>query len=312
MTGWPPQVAILMATFNGAEFLPQQLDSIAAQTHENWRLWVSDDGSADATLDILRRYQQAWSPDKLGLLAGPRRGRHSANFLSLAAQPDISADYYAWSDQDDVWLPLKLSRALERLAPLKAELPALYCSRTIWIDQEDRDIGLSPLMNNHPPSFANALVQCLAGGHTMVFNQAARSLIIACPDRSVASHDWWTYQLVTGSGGRVFYDPEPMVKYRQHKANISGKNRGLAARSSRFKRLLAGALKEYIGLSLEALKGQASSLTPENRAKLQILADLHAQSNPIKRLRLFQEGGFHRQHRAEQMALVLAAFLGRI
>ena len=311
MTGATPQVAVLMGTYNGAEFLPKQLDSIAAQTYGNWRLWVSDDGSTDATIDILRRYQQTWGSDKLRLLTGPSRG-FQANFLSLAAQTDISADYYAWSDQDDVWLPHKLTRAVEQLLSLGPELPTLYCGRTIWIDHEGREIGLSPLMSHRPPSFANALVQCLAGGNTMVFNQAARKLVAARPGLPVVTHDWWAYQIVTGGGGRVIYDPEPMVRYRQHQANLVGKNRGWSARQSRFRKLFAGVLKEYTKLNLEALKQEALKLTAESRARLQSLAELHGQPNPIKRLRLFLAGGFHRQHRAEQLALGLAAFLGQL
>ena len=124
MTGVPPLVAILMAVYNGAEFLPEQLNSLASQTYENWRLWVSDDGSADSTLDILHRYQESWGAEKLRLLAGPRRG-FQANFLKLTAQRDITADYYAWSDQDDVWLPEKLARALECLKPLAPERPVI-------------------------------------------------------------------------------------------------------------------------------------------------------------------------------------------
>ena len=115
-----PQIAVLMGTYNGAEFLPEQLASLAAQTHTNWRLWVSDDGSSDATPGILRRYQEAWGENKLSILAGPRRG-FQANFLELTAQPEISADYYAWADQDDVWLPEKLARALECLQPFGSE-----------------------------------------------------------------------------------------------------------------------------------------------------------------------------------------------
>jgi glycosyltransferase involved in cell wall biosynthesis len=309
MTVAPPHVAVLMATYNGAEFLPQQLDSLAAQTHENWRLWVSDDGSTDATFDILRQYQEAWGQDKLRLLAGPGRG-FQANFLTLTARPDLSADYYAWSDQDDVWMPEKLSRALERLGPLGSERPALYCGRTIYIDREGREIGRSALMNNRPPSFANALVQCIGGANTMVFNRAARSLIAARPDLTVATHDWWVYQLVCGSGGEVIYAPEPLVRYRQHRLNIVGRNRGLAARWSRVKKLFAGALKQYIELNLEALNKVASSFTPENRKRLQLLTELHCSANPLKRLRLFLAGGFHRQLWAEQLALSLAALAG--
>ena len=300
-----------MGTYNGAEFLPQQLDSLAAQTHKNWRLWVSDDGSADATHDILRRCQEAWGEDKLCLLAGPGRG-FPANFLALAARPDISADYYAWSDQDDVWLPSKLARALVHLAPYGPSRPVLYCGRTILTDREGRDRGFSPLMTRRPPGFANALVQSLAGGNTMVFNQAARELIAAQPDLSVVTHDWWAYQVVSGCGGMVLYDPEPLVRYRQHGGNLIGQNRGFIARWSRLKKLFAGVFKRYMALNLKALNQVTPCLTPDSQAQVRTLAELHGSANPLKRLRLFLAGGFHRQFRAEQLALGLAAFAGRV
>jgi len=304
-------VAVLMATCNGAEFLPQQLDSLAAQTYENWRLWVSDDGSTDATFDLLRGFQEAWGEDRLRIGRGPGRG-FQANFLTLTARPDISADYYAWSDQDDVWRPEKLARALECLSPLGAERPALYGGRSIYIDRQGREIGRSALMNNRPPTFANALAQCICGANTMVFNQAARALIAAGAGLEVVTPDWWAYQLVSGCGGRVFYDPEPLVGYRQHGGNLVGKNRGLAARWSRFKRLFAGTLKRYVEINLKALNQVASRLTPDSLRRLQILAVLHRSANPLERLRLFWAGGFHRQSRAEQLALGLAAFAGLV
>jgi hypothetical protein len=102
------------------------------------------------------------------------------------------------------------------------------------------------------------------------------------------------------------------VRYRQHGLNIVGKNRGLAARWSRLKRLLAGDLKRYIEINLKALNQMASSLTPESRYRLQILAELHRSANPIKRLHLFLAGGFHRQFWTEQLALGAAALAGRV
>jgi len=309
MTAADPLVAVLMATYNGAEFLPQQLDSLASQTHANWRLRVSDDGSRDATLDILRRYQKAWGPEKLGLVNGPQNG-FQGNFMALTARAPQEADYCAWSDQDDVWLPEKLSRALYCLAPHGQASPALYCGRTLLTDSRGRAYGLSPLMTRRPPTFANALMQSLAGGNTMVFNRAARELIAG--GISPVSHDWWAYQMVSGCGGLVFYDPEPMVRYRQHGANIHGRNIGLAARFLRLKRLFAGVFKRYMDLNLETLSLTASSLTLEARGQVENLAELRRSANPLKRLGLFLSGGFHRQSRAEQLALGLAVFLGRV
>lgn len=103
-------VAILMATRNGAEFLRAQLDSLAAQDHDDWSLWIGDDGSTDATRAIVEAFAHSHPQRTVSLRDGPRRGS-MANFLSLLCAPDIRADFFALADQDDVWLPVRLSRA---------------------------------------------------------------------------------------------------------------------------------------------------------------------------------------------------------
>src|ERR1700693_1620273 len=105
-----PEIAILLATFCGERFLHLQLASFERQAVRNWRLYASDDGSTDDTLAILRRFQQKLGPEKVDVRTGPGRG-YIANFLSLIADESIKADYYALSDQDDLWKPQKLTRA---------------------------------------------------------------------------------------------------------------------------------------------------------------------------------------------------------
>jgi glycosyltransferase involved in cell wall biosynthesis len=311
MTAVNSQVAVLMGANNGAEFLPEQLDSLAAQTHENWRLWVSDGGSADATIDILRRYQEVWGEDRLRICRGPERG-FQHNFLSLTARRDLEADYFAWSDQDDIWLPEKLAHSLICLAPYGQGRPALYCGRTILTDSQGRDYGLSPLLNRRLPSFFNALLQNIGGGNTMVFNRPAQSLIVADYPFDLVSHDWWAYQVVSGCGGVVLYDPKPLVRYRQHVKNLIGSNRGWRNRRDRLKRVLTGDWRRIIGLQLEILQKVAGSLTPENRRCLETLVELRRLKNPFQRLRCFLNGGFYRQNRLEQSAAYMAVLLGKI
>ena len=171
-----PLVAILLCTYNGARFLAEQLDSLEAQTHQNWVVIASDDGSSDQTLEILRQYQTKWSSGKLTIRSGSQKG-FCQNFLSLACDPEIKADYYAFCDQDDVWLPGKLEAALANIiANQSDDVPYLYCGRTKYVTENLKPCGMSPLFV-FPPSFRNALVQSIAGGNTMVFNLAAKNLI---------------------------------------------------------------------------------------------------------------------------------------
>lgn len=209
------KVAILLCTYHGQHYLAEQLDSFAAQSHTNWEVWASDDGSADDTHEILESYRQKWSDDRLSIHSGPAEG-FAANFIALTCKDSIEADYYAYSDQDDIWEPDKLARAVEWLKTVPEHIPALYCSRTRLVDASNSEIGDSPLFTK-PPSFANALMQNIGGGNTMVFNNAARNLLReAGKTRPVITHDWWAYMVVTGCGGRIFYDEEPTLRYRQH------------------------------------------------------------------------------------------------
>jgi glycosyltransferase involved in cell wall biosynthesis len=308
----PPQshIAILLCTHNGQEFLDQQLDSIARQTHRNWRLWASDDASADATKAILDTFQSAHGPDRVSILQGPGAGS-SANFLSLACNDRIHADYFAYADQDDVWLEDKLSRAVAWLAAQPVTTPALYCSRTQLIDHAGQDLGISRLFTK-PPSFRNALVQNIGGGNTMVFNRAACDVLRAAgPHVEVVVHDWWTYMTVTGCGGEVFNDPQPTLKYRQHGANQIGSNLGLSARIIRASQLLEGRFRGWTDINLRALTAIQARLTPENRSVLQAFAEARAKPL-IPRLIGLARSGITRQTFTDNVGLYLAAALNRL
>lgn len=117
-TGRPPPVVILLATYQGERFLATQLDSILAQSCRDWRLVVSDDGSTDATREILRRFAAAHPDRDIELRDGPRQGA-TRNFLSLldAAVPEEAV---AWCDQDDLWLPDRLARGLTAITAARA------------------------------------------------------------------------------------------------------------------------------------------------------------------------------------------------
>lgn len=304
------RVAILLCTMNGRSFLGEQLDSIASQTMTNWQLWASDDGSQDGTLAILEQYRSTWGTERFFFQAGPGRG-FAANFLSLTCRADLTADYYAFADQDDVWEKEKLQRAVEWLETVPQTEPALYCSRTRLIDKAGLETGLSPLFAR-PPSFPNALVQSLSGGNTMVFNHAARLLLQkAGADIEVVTHDWWLYLLVSGCGGRVFYDPSPMVRYRQHDMNQVGANTGWLARLLRLRLLVNGRFKEWHAINLQALHEVEPMLTPENRAILKGWAKSRQQSL-LPRLLGLRRSGIYRQTVAGNLGLLAAVLCRRM
>lgn len=302
-------VGILLCTFNGERYLREQLDSFMAQTHEDWRLFVSDDGSTDSTLGILEAYQRVLG-DRLTVMQGPRKG-FGQNFLSLIRNTAVTADTYAFSDQDDIWLPNKLERSIASLARLRTRGPQLYCSRTRLIDNDGAVTGQTPLFSKRP-SFRNALVQSLAGANTMLINEAARQLLSRTPeDVSVVAHDWLAYILVTGCGGEVVYDPIPSVLYRQHAGNLIGANSGLRSRFNRVSKMLGGRFKLWNEKNLRILNSYQTDLTLENRLTLGYFIQMR-EAGVFRRLRALRCTGFYRQTLAGTVSLYVAVALHQV
>lgn len=304
-------VAILLCTHDGARFLPEQLTSIAAQSHGNWRLIVSDDGSRDATCEIIEGFAATQlDHSRIELRNGPARGP-TANFLSLATDPTIDADCFGYCDQDDIWARDKLARAVRWLQQVPSNVPGLYCSRTRLVTTEGRPYGYSPSFSL-APSFRNAVVQNLGGGNTMVFNRAARDLLVRAAGLEVVAHDWWTYMLVTGAGGKVFYDPEPSLDYRQHGQNQVGANSGLIPSLKRVLMVANGRFSRWNNINTDALVRCAHLLTPGNRDVLSSFLEARAGSTGLRRLSPLMRAGIYRQTKRGQAALMVAAVLGRL
>lgn len=304
------KVAILLCTYNGQKYLKQQLESILSQSYPHWDLHVSDDGSMDETLSILQYYQNQCKNNKFYIYKGPSKG-FARNFLYLNNNENIHADYFAFSDQDDIWEFDKLERAVNWLNTISKKNPALYCSRTQLIDKNNKHICFSPYYTK-PPSFANALVQNIAGGNTMVFNFATRELVCAAgEDVNVCFHDWFVYQVITGCGGVVFYDKYPSVRYRQHSHNLTGAGYTWSARLLRIGMMLQGYFKVRNDNNINALYSIQHKLKPNNRM---ILDQFNAarQQGLISRMIGIKKSGIHRQTFLGNLGIAVAVLLKRI
>lgn len=303
-----PRVTILMACHQGAAHLPHQLDSIAAQRGVDWHLVASDDGSDDATPQLLERFR-ARNPDRVTLRRGPGRGA-SAHFLALMCAPDLPPGTLeapvALADQDDAWYPTKLKQALTRLETVEG--PAVYSARSRHVTREGRPLGLS---RRHPglPSFGNALVENRISGHAAVLNAEALALVRRVGPVTVPFHDWWLYLLMTGCGAQVICDASVVLDYRQHGGNLLGAPRGVMARLARLARVLGPEGPRLRAANRAALTHAAPWLTPQARA---LLADLDTApgAGPARAARMMRLG-LTRHHAAANAATWLAATLGR-
>lgn len=305
----PGRFAILMATYDGARFLDEQLRSIEAQDIQRIDVIVSDDGSTDSTGALLAAWARRWRKGRFEVVSGPRRG-FAENFRTLLLRDISDVDYIAFSDQDDIWRPEKLSSAASALGAF-AGRPALFCSRTELIDIGGDSVGLSPDFRRSP-SFENALVQSLAGANTMVLNRAAYILMREAAGRSAfVSHDWFCYLMVTGAGGDVVFSHAPLVRYRQHEGNLVGANRGWRARLERLGAAMGGRFARWNDANLEMLGSCRDLLSGSARERLD--AFIAARRGwPLGRLLRLWRSGVYRQTLFGQASLWLAALLGKL
>lgn len=307
MTDLPPKIVILLATMNGEQFLPMQLESFRAQSYPKWDLLVSDDGSSDRTRQIVHDFAGTVA-QAVVVRDGPRTGFWQ-NFLALVRADVADGDFFAYSDQDDIWHPEKLARALAAMSSVPPDRPALYFSRTELIEQDGTPCGLSPLFAR-PPGFRNALVQNIGGGNTMMFNRAARDLLRRAPvDLRIVSHDWWTYQLVSGAGGWTHYDPWPSVKYRQHGRNLVGANAGLRARLVRLKEFSGGRFRDWNDTNIAALTRCRSLLSEDNARVLDLFAQAR-EASWFSRAALLRRAEVYRQSTLDNAGMLIGLYLG--
>jgi glycosyltransferase involved in cell wall biosynthesis len=224
-----PKVAIVLATFNGGQFLIDQLQSLSEQSFAGWQLWVRDDGSADATCDILRRAVDDDSrihivEDNLGRLG---TARSFGELLRRVSK--VGVDYVFLCDQDDVWRPDKVARQLNALRAAETDVgcdqPVLVHSDLAIVDAELRPVA--PSFASHlrlrPEStepLRTLLVQNFVTGSTIAINRPLLELALPFPD-DVILHDWWL-GLLAASAGELRYLAESLVMYRQHLSNQVG------------------------------------------------------------------------------------------
>lgn len=297
-------VEVLLSTYDGSRWLTEQLDSLLAQRDVAVRISARDDGSTDATPHLLRQY--ASRHPNVRWRAGPNVGP-AASFLELLQDCSPDVDLVAFSDQDDVWEPDHLARAAASLRGGEGE-PRMWCSDVLVCDGD-----LNPVRRHAAVrrgcSWANALVENVATGSTIVLDRAAVRRLTASIPSSPVMHDAWCY-LVVAATGTVLYDPTPSVRYRQHGANALGLADG------RVGTVLARLRRARSGPHVGAWTRQARDL---ERGYADVLpADVLREvrrftaTAPRARLTYALTGRAHRQRRVESLAARGLHVLGRL
>lgn len=213
-------VNILLATYNGEQFLRQQVDSIQAQTVTDWNLLIRDDGSSDGTRQVIQELVAAdsrirWiNPDEMTNLGVIK------SFYTLLKHE--SADYYFFSDQDDVWLPNKLEVTLARAQQEPADQPLLVYTDLKVVDENLNVLHESMIatQSHHANTeLHQELTENTVTGGTMMINRALADLWQTTDN--LLMHDWYL-ALVAAALGKLVYIDQPTQLYRQHSNNVLG------------------------------------------------------------------------------------------
>lgn len=219
-----PRIDVLLATYNGEGFLQAQLESILSQDYPDFRILAHDDGSTDGTVALLRRAAER-HPDRVILLEDGVALRSAChNFFHLLARSD--ADLVTFSDQDDVWLPGRLSHLAEALRGQIDRPAGAYCDLRVV---DDNLTPLAPsawVMQGTPPWAANSIPDLAPGncvtGCAFMLNAVARARILARPRDQAVMHDHFAALAILVDGGVLIPVPEALVLYRQHSRNQIG------------------------------------------------------------------------------------------
>ena len=285
-------VAILLATYNGEKYLRPLLDSLFAQTEQDWQLIVSDDGSRDSTRAILREYAERY-PQKLRILEHAQpTGSSKDNFLYLTRHAG-EYEYVMYCDQDDVWKPDKISHTLQTMRGTEAADRGVPC--LVHTDLAVVDADLRPLKDSFIASsfldpkrdrLCQLVIQNVVTGCTVMINHALWELAMLPADPAkIVMHDMWL-ALLAAARGRIGFLPEATILYRQHGNNVVGAK---DVRSLGYIATFAGRLKQN-SASLRRCEAQAGelrrvlgdSLTEEQRNTLEEYAHIR-QKNKIAR-----------------------------
>ncbi|BCP61704.1 glycosyltransferase family 2 protein [Streptococcus suis] len=214
------KVNILMSTYNGQQFLAEQIRSIQEQSYADWTLFIRDDGSSDNTKEILKDFERQDSrihiidsdkSDNLGVIK---------SFHKLVNHD--RADFYFFSDQDDVWLPNKLELSLKEAQNYPADLP-LMVYMDLKVVNQDLEIMTESMVKSQSHHANTELVQELTentvtGGVAMI-NHTLAEMWQETDD--ILMHDWYLALLASAFGNLVFID-QPGELYRQHSDNVLG------------------------------------------------------------------------------------------
>ena len=278
------KIRVLMSTYNGERYLKEQIDSVLCQDGVEVSLYIRDDGSRDATLQILNEYEKRHKNVKV--FHEKNIGCANSFFRLMGLGYDDTINYYAFCDQDDVWEKSKLKEAVSVLSGYEKNKMNMYCSN-LWVTDET----LTPIRKMYPtatyPDKVGAMIENIATGCTVVVNKAVLSFLQnkTVPQNPIM-HDWWIYK-ICAFFGNVYFDEIPHICYRQHERNVLGaKQKGFLKKTGNFihSSLEHEGSRYRSESAIEFLRTYGDMLSADDVMLIRILSEYN--NSFMKRLRL--------------------------
>jgi len=236
-----PSIAVLLAAYNGEKYITEQLDSILNQENVQLTIFISVDKCSDSTLCIVNNYLDEYPKHIKVLPYGKQYGSAGKNFTRLMCEVDFALyDCISFSDQDDIWLPNKLDRAVDQL--LRNDAAAYSSNVTCFWESGKNEL----LKKCYDQTEFDYLFESPGPGCTFLLTCNLAQLMQThlrgklTQDKTFWMHDWYCYSFTRFHGYKWFIDPSPMMLYRQHELNTVGANSGLKAFINRFNIIMSG------------------------------------------------------------------------
>jgi glycosyltransferase involved in cell wall biosynthesis len=224
-------ISILLSTYNGNKYLKEQIDSIINQSVSDWRLYIRDDGSTDNTVKIINEYCERYQDKIENVTDNSENLGADKSFMLMLSK--IDSDYLMFCDQDDVWLPFKIEKTMQKMNEIEKEYinkPIVIFTDLTIVDENLNTISASMWkFSKINPEYSKNIyyhsVSSSVSGCTMLMNKKVKEYVLPYPDEALM-HDWWI-ALHVAYYGIVDYISEQTILYRQHGKNrIGAENSG--------------------------------------------------------------------------------------
>ena len=248
------KIAVLLASYNGVNYIKEQIDSILNQKEVEVTIFISDDLSTDGTLEYLQKIYKGLE-NIVYLPSGSKFGGAGKNFFRLIRDVDFSSfDFISFVDQDDIWYEDKLIRAIKTIEDKQLDA---YSSNVLafWEDSKEMVINKSSLQARYDYLFEAAGPGC---AYVLKKDLAISLQNFICDNwedvNKVELHDWFIYAFARENNYKWYIDEKPSMRYRQHTSNQVGANDGLKAKLKRFKKVFSSWYREEIIKIIKVLR----------------------------------------------------------